>query len=62
MASIVDFIRTLLRLDGGRPAQRGKSYPECEPLEQSRPLYIGRGMVCLGGALRSPPQRRGART
>lgn len=59
MPSIVTFIRTLLRLEvrGGEQKHVNGHYYECEPLERRRPLYIGRGLMCLG-ELPQPPERK----
>ena len=49
MGEVLQFIRDLLRLDA--PARSGQPFHDHEsgePFDQRRPLYIGRGFICLG--------------
>lgn len=49
MGEVLQFIRDLLRLDASaRSGQPFHDHERSEPFDQRRPLYIGRGFICLG--------------
>jgi hypothetical protein len=49
MSGLLHFIRDLLRLETPEVTERNlHEHERGEPFDRRRPLYIGRGLICLG--------------